>query len=162
MFCSITAGRAAGLDRALYPADTGNVDAELMHQMAAQPDRCGLGVKRQSDSPAFEVFRCANAAALVDEDIAVAKHPRWKNRNGDERAIAAAGMGDEFGCRKLRRIEFLAADHAVENLPAGREHHDVEVDAFRAHLAAAQRLDSIVPAACIGEGEGSHVSLHYR
>ena len=121
---------AAAFHRALHPADGVDIDAELMHQMAAQPDRGGLGVERQADTAAFQVLRRADAGARVDENVAVAEHARRKDRNGDERAIAAAGMADEFGRRKFRRVEFLAADHAVENLPARRKHDDVEVDAF--------------------------------
>ena len=147
---------AAAFDRALHPMDGAQVDAELMLQVAAQPDRRGLGVERQADPAAFEVLRRADAGAPVDEDIAVAEHPRRKHRDGDERAIAAAGMRNEFGCRQLRRVEFLAADHAVENLPARREHDHVEIDAFDLHLARAQRLDAIVFAACVGELQGGH------
>jgi hypothetical protein len=63
---------------------------------------------------------------------------------------------NEFRRRQLRRIEFLAADHAVEDLPAGREHDDIEIDAFDLHLAGAQRLDAIVFAACVGELQRGH------
>src|SRR6516164_4523751 len=102
---------AAGFYRALYPANGGEIDAELMLQMAAQPDRGGLGVERQANPPAFEILRRADAGAAVDEDIAVAKHPRRKHRNGDEGARAPAGMRDEFGRRQLRGVELLATDH---------------------------------------------------
>ena len=147
---------AAAFDRALHPMDRAQIDAELMLQMPAQPDRRGLGVERQPDPSAFKVFRRADAGAPVDEDIAVAEHPRRKHRDGDEGAIAAAGMRDEFRRRQLRRVEFLAADHAVEDLPARWEHDDVEIDAFDLHFARAQRLDAIVFATCIGELERGH------
>ncbi len=52
---------AAAFDRALHPMDRTQVDAELMLQMPAQPDRGGLGVERQPDPAAFEVFRRADA-----------------------------------------------------------------------------------------------------
>src|ERR1700691_5301489 len=58
--------RAAGLDRPLHPIDFVDVDAELMHQVAAQPDRSRLRIERQADAAAFEVFRRADARALVD------------------------------------------------------------------------------------------------
>jgi hypothetical protein len=123
----------------------------MMLQVAAQPDRRCLGIERQADPAAFKVLRRADAGAAVDENVAVAEHPRRKHRNGDERAIAAAGVRDEFGRRKLRRVEFLAADHAIKDLPARGEHDHIEIDAFDLHLARAQRLDAIVFAACIGE-----------
>jgi hypothetical protein len=65
---------AATFDRALHPLNGAQIDAELMLQVAAQPDRRGLGVERQTYPAAFEVFRRANAGAPVDEDIAVAEH----------------------------------------------------------------------------------------
>ena len=126
---------ADGLDRALHPADFVDVDAELMHQVAAQPDRGGLRVERQADALALKVLRCADAGARVDEDIAVAEHARRKDRNGDELAFAVAGQADELGSGQLRGVEFLAADHAVENGAAGREDHHIEIDAFDRHFA---------------------------
>ncbi len=115
--------------------DRVDIHAELMHQVAAQPDRSGLRVERQPDTPAFEILRRADAGALVDEDVAVPEDARREHRNGDERAVAAAHQADEFGTGKLRRIELLAAHHAVENLSAGGEHDDIEIDAFDLHLA---------------------------
>ena len=53
----------------------------------------------------------------------------------DERAIAAAGirlMNSEPESSDASNS--CAADHAVENLPAGREHDHVEVDAFDLRL----------------------------
>src|SRR5579863_6137197 len=110
--------RAAGLDRALQPADFADVDAELVHQMTAQPDRGGLRVKRQADAAAFEVLRRADARARVDENVAVTEYARRENRNGDEPAFAVADEADEFRRRQFRGVELLTAHHAVENLPA--------------------------------------------
>src|ERR1700761_8454987 len=124
--------------------------------MATLPNRRGLGVKRYADAPAGQVLGRADAGARVDEHVAVPEHPRRKYRDGDERAVAAAGVRDELGCRQFGGVEFLAADHAVENLPAGRKYDDVKVDTLGLDLARAQRLDAIVFAARVGQLEARH------
>src|SRR5206468_7372695 len=49
--------RAGLLDRSLDPADRGEIDSELMRQVAARPDRRRLSVERQADALASEVLR---------------------------------------------------------------------------------------------------------
>ena len=65
---------AASLDRPLHPMDRVDVDAELMHEMTANPDRCGLRIERQADAAALEILRRADAGTLVDEDVAMPKY----------------------------------------------------------------------------------------
>src|SRR3954453_18296541 len=71
--------RTARLDRALQPADSTEVDAELMSEVPARPDGRGLGVERQTNAPALEVLRRTNAGGRVDEDVAVAENARGKH-----------------------------------------------------------------------------------
>jgi hypothetical protein len=70
-----------------------------MHEVAAHPDRRGLGIERQPDAFAFEILRRADAAAGIDEDIAMPKDARGKHRQRDEWTIAAAHQADELGRR---------------------------------------------------------------
>src|SRR5947207_6596389 len=128
------------LDRALHPADSAQIDAELMLEMSACPDRGGLGVERQADALAFEILGGTDAGARIDEDVAVAKDPRRKHRQRDKAAIAAAGEADEFRGRQFCDIEFLPAHHAVEHFAAGTEREAVEFDALRHDAGLADRL----------------------
>jgi hypothetical protein len=87
-----------------------------MRQMTPHPDCGGLGVERQPDALALELLRGADATASVDENVAVAKGPGGKHRQRDEWTVAPSHQADEFGRGKLRDIEFMAANHAIENL----------------------------------------------
>ena len=91
------------LDRPLHPANGIADSRRTVREVAANPDRGGLGVERHADALAFEVLGQADAGALVDENEAVAEHTRGKHRKGNERAVAAAGHADEFGSGKLRQ-----------------------------------------------------------
>src|SRR5215217_4027424 len=92
---------------ALHPADRAEIDAELMREMTARPDRRGLGIERNPNALAFEVLWGANARARVDENVAVTKDSCRKHRQRHERTIARSGQADEFGSRQLGDIEFL-------------------------------------------------------
>src|SRR4051812_16087754 len=88
-------------DRPLHPADGGEIDTELMGEMAAHPDRRGLRVERQTDTLAFEIPGGTDACARVDENITMSEHTRRKYRQRHEPAIAAASEADEFRGRQF-------------------------------------------------------------
>src|SRR5262249_11730024 len=148
---------AAGvLDRTLNPTDPRKIDAELMGEMAAHPDRRGLGIERHADTFAFQVLRRANACVGVDEDIAVPEHARGKHRQRYETSIAVAGETDEFGRRKLGDVELGAADHAVEHVATRPERDADKIDAFDGDRSLADRLHPIVTAAGEAQPEAGH------
>src|SRR5579872_4209253 len=127
-----------------------------MLQMSARPDRCGLGVERQSYAAPFEVLRGVNTAARIDENITMPEHPRREHRKGDERTIARAMQADEFGGGQFRNVELTAPDHTVEDLPPGFERDAGEVDALDVYVAVADRLQAVIATAREGEREAGH------
>src|SRR5262249_27132710 len=148
---------AAGLfHRALDPADGVKIDTELVHEMTARPDRRGLGIERQAGAPAFEIFWRGYAPPGVDEDVAVAEHPRRKHRQRDERTIAATVQADKLGRRQLGHVEFPPADHAVEHLAAGFQRDAVEVDAFDRDCTLADGFHPVVAAAGEAQRQAGH------
>src|SRR5882757_1375202 len=148
--------RAALFDRALHPADGREINAKLMRQMPAQPERRGLRVKGQSNALAFDILGSADAGARVDENVAMAEDARRKYRQRHEPAIALTVEADELGRRQLRNIELAAADHAVEHVAAGFERDAGEVGALGPHDAFADRLHAIVAAAREGQWKTRH------
>ncbi|TMK06412.1 MAG: hypothetical protein E6G75_24800 [Alphaproteobacteria bacterium] len=127
-----------------------------MHEMAAHPDRRGLGIERQPDALAFEILRRADAAAGIDEDVAVSKNARGKHRQRDEWTIAAAHQADEFGRRQFRHVEFLSTHHAVENLASRPQRDAIEGEPRGDHIPLADRVHPIVTAAGKGQGKTRH------
>src|ERR1700730_10088957 len=129
-----------------------------MLQGPARPDRGCLGIERQPDPPSFEILRCADAAAPIDENVAVPEYPRRKDRNGDERTIAGAVEAGIFRGGKLGDVEFPAPHHAVEDVTARFERDAVEVDAFDRDIAVADGFQPVVPATGEGQGKTGHHS----
>src|SRR6185503_10196901 len=64
--------------------DPGNrlqIHPVFLFQDAARPKRCRGKPGLQTDAPAVEILWRANAGALIDVNIRMAKHPFHKNRN---------------------------------------------------------------------------------
>src|SRR5216683_3118340 len=129
-----------------------------MLQMPARPDRRRLRIERQPDPSSLEILRGVDARAGIDENVAVPEHPRRKHRNGDEWAVTGSVQACVLGGRKLGDVEFLAPDHAVEDVPARFERDAVEVDALDRDISVADGLHAIVPAT----GEGQRKTGHGR
>ena len=121
----------AWFKRALHPVDLREIDAVFVLQHAADEDRGGLGVERHADALALEILGRLDAGFLVDRDVAVAEDARGEDRDRDERAVALGVALKRLGARHLRRVEFLAAAHAVENLARAVDGDEIEVDALR-------------------------------
>src|SRR5258705_7632314 len=81
----------------LHPPNGPDIDPELMHEVAAQPERCGLRIERQPDPASFKILGSANAGSFIDKNITMTKNTRWKHRQRYERAFARAMKADEFG-----------------------------------------------------------------
>src|SRR5579872_7046294 len=123
-------------------------------------DSRSLTVFRNAGPAADEVLRRFNSLVGIDEDIAVAKHPRWKNRNGNERAIVAACRHQIIGHRHLRNVELLVLQHAPEDFR--RLHRQIgEVYTGRADGALTQRLHSVVGSGSKCEGDVRHAWVSF-
>ena len=149
--------RAGLLHGALDPPDGIEIHIELMRQETARPDRGGLGIERKPDALAFEILGRADAAR-IDEDVAVAKDARGKDRQRHERTVAAAHQADEFGRRKLGDVEFVPAHHAVENLAARPQRDAIEVDSLGNDIPFPNGFHPIVAAAGEAQGKAWHGS----
>src|SRR5262249_40977369 len=137
-----------------HPPDGCEIYIEFMHEMAAHPDRRGLGIERQPDALAIEILGRTDAAARIDEDVAVSKDARGKHRQRDELTIAAAHQADEFGRRQL-----LPAHHAVENLASRPQRDAIEGEPCGDHIPLADGVHPIVTAAGKGQGKTRHGAL---
>src|SRR6266478_3884551 len=139
-----TAVRAAGVHRPLNPMDLPEIDAVFVLQQPIDVDGRGHGEQRHAHALALEVLGRLDAGLAVNGDEAVAKRPRRKHRNGDERALLAGKALHEFRARKLGDIEFLAARHPVEDRSRLVDGDEIEVDAFGLDLAGVKRLHAVV------------------
>src|SRR3954466_3091482 len=143
--------------RALHPAYRTEIDAELVREMTARPDRRGLSIERKPNALGFKILGGANAGARVDENVAVAKYPGRKNRQRHEWTIARPGETDEFRRRQFGDVEFLSAHHAIEHVATGLERQASEIDALDRDIAFADRFQPIVAAGGEGQVEAGHV-----
>ena len=146
----------AGLvDGALDPFDLVEIDAEVVLHQAADEDRGGLGVERHADALAGEVLGRLDVLA-VDDDEAVAEHPRGEHRQRHERQLLGGIAGDEFGARHFAGVEFQPVGHAVENLARIVHDQEIEIDAVGFDVAGMEREHAIVEAAGEGDRQGGH------
>ena len=73
--------------------------------------------------------------AVVHGDEAVAEGPQGEDGDRDEGAIAGGVARDILGGGELGRVEFLVADHAVEDVAWVLDRQEVEVYSFWLHFA---------------------------
>jgi hypothetical protein len=83
----------------------------------------------------------------VDRDEAVAKSPRRKHRNSDERTPLVGEALHELGAGKFGDVKLLAPSHAVEDRTRLVNGDEIEVDALGLHLARIERLHAVVETA---------------
>jgi hypothetical protein len=148
--------RAWLLDGALHPFHLGEIDAEIVLQMAADHHGRGLRIQPYADAFAFHIFRRADARVAIDEDEPVTKSPRRKNRQRDETVVAGIDHAHVFGDRQLGAIEIPTANEPVENLARCFDGDVIERDSLGLDFAGAQRLGAIVSPA----GEGQRQFMH--
>ena len=130
------------------PLDVVEIDTVFMLQRAAHPDRRGLLKLRQADSLAHEIFRLANAAFGIDENIRMAKRPRRKNRNRRQR-FPDRSRNQIRRQRNLRGVEVIVVQHARPDFQM-RQHEPVELEPFRLDGPIDQRMRPVVVAASNG------------
>jgi hypothetical protein len=139
-----TAVRAAGVHRPLNPMNLSEIDAVFVLQQPVDVDGRGHGEQRNAHALALEVLGRLDARLAMDGDEAVAKRPRRKHGDGDERALLAGEALHELRARKLGNIEFLAASHPVEDRSRLVDGDEIEVDALGLDLAGVKRLHAVV------------------
>jgi hypothetical protein len=133
------------------------VDAVIVLQQAADPDRRRHGVELDADPLALKILRLLDHAG-IDRDEAVPEHARWEHRQGDERTLAGRVAADVFRRRHLRGVELEPAHHAIEQIARMVDRDEVEVDTVGFHLAGIERHHAVVEAAGEGHGELGHCS----
>ncbi len=138
--------RAGLVHRALDPMDLGQIDAEFVMQHAVDEDCRRHGVERHADALALEILRRLDAGLLVDGNEAHPECDRREHRKGDERTLVAGKALSEFGQRIFRRIEFLAARHAIEDRARLIDGDEIEIDAVRLDLSGVERLHPVIKA----------------
>ena len=79
--------------------------------------------------------------AVIHSDEAVAGGPQREDGDRDEGAIAGGVARDVLGGGEL--VEFLVADHAVEDVAWVVDREDVEVYSFWLHFARVQRVRAV-------------------
>ncbi len=96
-----------------------------------------------------ETVGLADAAALVDRDVAVPETARGIDGQRDERRLFLlhAQTRDVVRAGHLRNIELLAGGSAIEDVPGILVDDQLEVDAFRLHFPRIQGLHAVVEAA---------------
>ncbi|MBI2318174.1 MAG: hypothetical protein HYU75_14550 [Betaproteobacteria bacterium] len=130
----------------------------LIGQQPADEDRRRHGVDLHADAFALQVLRRPDLPA-VDEDEAVAKDPRGKHRDRDERALPGDEARDVFGTGELRSVEFDSPRHAVEDVARPVVCQELEIDALDLHFAGGERDHAIIQAAGERERQSGHSSL---
>src|SRR5258706_12158174 len=137
-------GRWSVLDDVLvareHPCHLAEIDAVLVLQDAAHPQSGRDGIAPvDAHSPAFQIFRCADARFRVVDDRAVVKGPHRKHRDRGERLP----MGPRAQVRRHRQfadVELEAAHHAPEGLDDDRHVLEVELERSGSHRPVHQRL----------------------
>src|SRR5262245_61951742 len=124
--------------------DLPEIDAVFVLQQPIDVDGRGHGEQRDAHALALEVLGRLYAGLAVDGNETVAKRPRRKNRNGDERALLAGEALHELRARKFGDVEFLAARHPVEDRSWLIDGDEIEVDALDFDLAGIERLHAVV------------------
>ena len=131
------------------------IDAVLVLQDAADPDRCGHLIFRNADFFARKILRLADAAFRRDENARVAEEARGEHRDRDEGGLLPHERNAVRGERHLRRVELAVAQHPEEGLLDEEVLVD-EVDALGPHAAVGERARAIVVPAGEGKLELGH------
>ena len=139
-----TCGAYSGVDLAVVE--------QLAQRLAARVPRhrdrfwhgqgAGLDVGLRCLHRAFDSLHARQVDALLLQqpadshgDEAVAEGPRGEDRDRDEGAVTGDVARDALGGGELGCIEFLVADHAVEDVAWVVDREEVEVCSFWLHFA---------------------------
>ncbi len=136
--------RARLVHAAFDPTDAVKIDAVLVLENAANPDAGGLPVFLDPHPLAFEIARRGYARILVDEDEAVPKQARRKDRKRDKGKRSARSHDRVMRERHLGDIERLGLDHPREDFRRRLYGEIAKVYSLRLHHALRERFHPIV------------------
>ena len=142
--------------RALDPLNARKINAVNIFQVASDPDSRRLGIERRADPLASEILGLLDASRLVHADEGVAERLGWEYRDGDKGADLLRRHGDVLGERHFRQIEFLRADHAVEDFPWRLDFKKVQIDALDVDQPIVQRLHTVIRPTGEGQWQFGH------
>ena len=123
--------------------DAIGLDAVLVGQNAAYPNRCGHLVLRHAHAFADQVFRLADTGLLRHENAGVPEKTRREHRDRHKRlgiAKARHGVGRQ---RHLGHIEFAVAQLAEKGF-LHRQVEEIQVDALGLDAAVHQGMHPVV------------------
>ncbi len=109
----------------LHPFDLFELQADVVHQVAARINSRGVSKVGISDAPAAKLFERVDAAAFLDVERRMPKNPRRKDRDRHQTVVALRKHPSPFSKRHFADVPFLVARGAIENL---RRRQDLEID----------------------------------
>ena len=140
---------------ALHPVfHLGRVDAELMLQRAARPERRGLLIFRHADAAALEIRGRLDAGIAPHHDLGVKEFPRGEDRHADPAIVAAGDRHHQRGQRHLGDVEIAETQLPPEHFRRMQDGRD-EVDPVGLDGAVEDR-----PGARIGGDGEAELKFH--
>ena len=125
------------------PFDIAGMNAELVLQDAARPDRPGLLIFRHADALAPQIRRRGDAGVGAHDDAGVEELAHGEDRERNPAGVAARARDDERGHRHLGNIELGKAQLPPEHL-GGMNHGRDKLDALRGDRSLDQRPRALV------------------
>ena len=147
---------AAGIFQpALHPGQVFGGDAELVLQIAAEPQHRRHLILRHADALALEIGRARNAAVAADIDRRMPEHARQERRHRHIGRRAARQRDQVGGESDLGHLELAVEIGALETL-LDRHGDVIDVAAFDAHPAIDQRPHAVVIPGRNGDRQAAH------
>ena len=126
----------------LPPADVAGLDAVVVLEERADPERGGDLILDHADGAADQVLRRLDATVRVHVDVPLPECAGREHRQTDE-AIIAPRLHDHVRReRQLGRVELCVLGHATEDL-ADPIDAPVELDACRRDLSRDERMGPV-------------------
>jgi hypothetical protein len=138
------------------PGDRVQVEAVVVGEDAARPDRRGREPALQPDAPAVEIGRRADAAARVHIDVGMAEHALDEDRDRGEAQRPERQVGDVTADVEFGDVERAARGLRLTRIVV-RVHGDGEGDALGLHRAVDQ-----CPAAVVWTAGHREVQRHVQ
>ena len=149
---------AAGLvGPGLHPLDLLELDADVVHQIAARIDARGVRKVRVADALAAQLFERIDAAALLHIERRVAEHARREHRDRHQAVVTLREHAGPFSERHFADVPLLVAGRSVENFRR-RQDLEIDVESFGCHPAINEIAHMIVIADRQRDRKLAHVS----